>query len=378
MINVFQPSLGKEEIAAIRKVFKSNWLGKGPITDQFEESFAKHIRVDKDLVNSINSCTEGLFQSMEVLNITTGDEVVLPTVSFVGAANAIVKSGARPVFCDVDPRTLNPTAEMIAEKITLRTRAIMVIHYGGYPCDMDGIMELAEDRGVNVIEDCACAVATQYKSKPVGTIGHIGIWSFDSMKTMVTCDGGMMWCRRKEHADWLKRNINFGMDFSSGMSKSESVDRNWWEFDVQQAGRRAIINDLTATLGLVQLGKLPKIVEWRNLVHNSYNVELADTGLVLPPILPDDCKATYYLYWVQLDKRDELAQYLRKKGIYSTFRYYPLHKVKYYNAWADLPNAEKAAKTTLCIPIHQSLSLEDVEYICDTIKEFMNNGHSDG
>lgn len=174
MINVFQPSLGEEELARIQEVFTSNWLGKGRLTEEFETGFAVHLGVPRQGVLSTNCCSEGLFASMHLFGIGPGDEVILPTVSFVGAGNAVCASGAKLVLCDVDPRTLNLTAQDLEEKITPRTKAVMPLHYGGVPCDMDAILETARKHGLAVIEDSACSVASTYKGRACGTLGGYG------------------------------------------------------------------------------------------------------------------------------------------------------------------------------------------------------------
>ena len=186
MINIYQPSLGKEELDAIKEVFESNWLGKGKKTEEFTRLMSEKLGVSRDNIETVNSCTEGLFQIMRLLNLEEGDEVIIPSVHFIGAVNAIESVGCKPVFCDVDKRTLNPSVEDIEEKITNRTKAIMVLHYGGNPCDMDGILNLCYERyDLKLIEDNANSPFSKYKGKNTGTIGDFGAWSFDSMKQLV-------------------------------------------------------------------------------------------------------------------------------------------------------------------------------------------------
>ena len=198
IINVFQPQLGNDELKSIKRVFKSNWLGKGKITDEFEMEFSSYLSVKNELIKSTTCCTEGLFQSMRLLNIGQGDEVILPTISFIGAINAIVDSGATPIFCDVDAHTLNATAETISEKVTSKTKAVIIIHYGGYPCSMDDIIDLTDKYDIYLIEDSACSIASKYKGQNCGTFGDIGVWSFDAMKILVTGDGGMIYIKNPE------------------------------------------------------------------------------------------------------------------------------------------------------------------------------------
>lgn len=372
MINVFQPSLGNREIESIKNVLESNWLGKGKLVNEFESKFALHLGVNRENIRSTNCCTEGLFSSLKILEIENQDEVIMPTISFVGAGNAVAaKGGAKLVLCDVNPRTLNVTAKDIEKKITPHTKAIMLLHYGGVPCEMDEIMTMADAYHLKVIEDSACSVASSYKGKACGTIGDIGMWSFDAMKILVCGDGGAIYVKDKLRAEFAEKLMYFGLESKSGYSNS--VDEKWWEFEISQFGHRNIMNDITASMALVQLERLKQFIERRKEIHSIYNKELSDMyWLKLPKKIREDCESSYYFYHIQLknDKRDELAQFLRKQGIYTTFRYYPLHWVSYYNISESFPSAEKAAKNTLCIPIHQSLSDEEVFYIIDQIKAF--------
>jgi aminotransferase len=373
MINVFQPSLRQEELDAVGKVFESNWVGKGKLTDLFEADFARYIGTDRSLIRSVNCCTEGLFQSMNLLGIEPGDEIILPTISFVGAANAVAGSGARPVFCDVDTETLNITAELIEQKITPKTKAVALLHYGGVPCPMDEIVGLLRPKGIALIEDNACSVASRYKGKACGTSGDIGVWSFDAMKILVTGDGGMIYCKDPEMAQRSEKELYLGLLNGSGYSSHGQT--TWWEFEISCYGRRAIMNDVASAIGLEQLKKLPNFVSRRKEVHEFYNRGLSDVDwLKIPPQIPSYSESSYYFYWIQMrpDIRDRLAKHLRDNGIYTTFRYYPLHWVKYYQACTSLPNAEKAAQTTLCIPIHQSLSESDLHKVVSSIREFGN------
>jgi dTDP-4-amino-4,6-dideoxygalactose transaminase len=371
LINVFQPSLGREELAALAGVFESNWIGKGALTEQFEAAFANYLAVDRPLVRSINCCTEGLFQAMPLLGIGPGDEVILPSISFVGAANAVAAAGATPVFCDVDPRTLNASAETVGAKMTPRTKAVLILHYGGVPCEMDALTALAHSRRVALIEDSACSVASTYKNRFCGTFGDIGLWSFDALKLLSTGDGGMIYCRDAGMAQRAERLFYLGLTHPTGFS-SEARER-WWEFDVTSPARRAITNDIASAIGLEQLKKLPSFLEKRKEVHAFYDDALAGLDwLQTPPPLPAGMQSSYYMYWVQAPAgaRDRLARCLKERGIYTTFRYFPLHRLAVYGTRDRLPHAEQAADTTLCLPIHQRLSDEDLQRVAGAIREF--------
>lgn len=373
MINVMQPTLGEEELKALKKTFASNWIGHGKITNEFEKKWAEHLKSSPDKVLSTNCCSEGLFSSMYLCNIQPGDEVILPTISFIGAGNAVCASGAKMVLCDVDPRTLNARACDIEKCITSKTKAILLLHYGGIPCEMDEIMELCKKYNLKLIEDCAAGVCSSYKGKPLGTFGDIGMWSFDAMKILVCGDGAMLHFNDPALREKAEKWLYFGLETKSGYENS--VAQKWWEFDISCFGHRAIMNDVTATIGLEQFKKLPTYMNRRRYVHEFYNKHLGDLKWIdLPLPLPEYCETSYYFYHIQVKngKRDQLASYLRERGVYTTYRYFPLHRVPGYGIKGSFPNADYAADNTLCLPIHQSLSDDDLNYIVSLIREFGN------
>lgn len=365
LINVFQPTLGEEELAAVREVFDSGWIGRGPRTKAFEADFAAHLGVPPNHVVSVSCCTEGLFLAMELLGAGPDDEVVLPSISFVGAANAIAARGARPVFCDVDPHTLNPTVEHVAQKLTPRTKSVVLLHYGGYPGHVAEIAALCRERGVALVEDAACAVVSRVDGHACGTFGDIGVWSFDAMKILVTGDGGMLYLRDPALAARARSLIHLGLEQDGGYSGAGARDR-WWEFQVTAFARRSITNDIAATIGSVQLRRLPGFVERRRAIAGYYDEHLSTVENVrCPPPLPEGHASSAYFYWVQMSPsvRDTVARRLYERGVYTTFRYAPLHLVAAYRSRGRLPGAERAAEETLCLPLHQALTDGDVETV---------------
>ncbi|MFE1165782.1 DegT/DnrJ/EryC1/StrS family aminotransferase [Nocardiopsis sp. NPDC058789] len=364
MINVFQPSLGREELAAVEAVFSDSWPGLGERAAAFEAAFADHLGVDPRTVLFVNSATSGLFLTVELLGLGPGDEVVLPSVSFVGAANAVRAAGAEVVFCDVDPRTLNPSVEDVERVLTDRTRAVVLLHYGGLPGDVEGIATTCRSRGVWLVEDAACAVASRVGDRACGTFGDVAVWSFDAMKVLSTGDGGMVVVRDPDEADRARRLAYHGLRHESGLSASRSVARRWWELDVEAFGRRVVGNDLTAAIGLVQLRRLPEFVRRRRELASVYDRALSGVeGLEGPPPVPEGHTSSHYFHWVRLEpgERDRVAAELLDRGVYTTFRYAPLHRVPAYGAGdVRLPGAEEAAERTLLLPQHQGLSDEDV------------------
>lgn len=371
MIHLFQPQLGTAEIAAMTEVVESRWIGHGPRTIAFEAAFADHLGVDPDRVLFLASGTASLFLAVDLLDLRPGDEVVMPSVSFVAAANAVLARRARPVFCDVDERTLNPSVGQIARVMTPRTKAVIILHYGGYPGDVAAIADLCRDRNVTLIEDTACAVASSVAGRRCGTFGDMAIWSFDAMKVMTTGDGGMLYVSDAGLAQRARRLAYHGLLHLSGLSSSK-VSRQWWKLDLEEPGRRIIGNDLTAAVGHVQLGRLAEIVTRRRTVAEMYDRELSDVpGLCLPPPLPTGHETSYYFYWVQFDDeiRDMVASDLLTAGIYTTFRYEPLHNVPLYRHTGSLPETERLATSTLCLPLHPGLTDTDVHVVATQLRK---------
>jgi dTDP-4-amino-4,6-dideoxygalactose transaminase len=372
MINVFQPSLGEQELSAVREVFESCWIGRGSRVTAFESAFAAHLGVGRGQVTSINSCTEATFLAMELLGVGPADEVVLPTLTFVGTANAVASRGARPVFCDVDPHGLNPTVADVEAALTPATRAVLLLHYGGHPGHVAEIAQLCAERGVSLIEDAANAQASTVDGRSCGTFGDIGVWSFDHGKIAVSVDGGMLYARDPELVARAAKLAYFGMEQATGYEEASRVRTRWWDFEVSSFSRRSIMNDVLAAIGCVQLERLDGFLERRREVTARYDGALREVpGLRLPPPLPSGHRTSYYLYWVQMDPqiRDQVARDLYDRGVYTTLRYPLLHKVQAYQSDAWLPRAERAAAATLCLPLHQALSDRDVDLVITALAE---------
>jgi dTDP-4-amino-4,6-dideoxygalactose transaminase len=375
MINLFQPTLGTEELEEIAKVFKSNWLGKGNYVKDFETGFANNLKTKNQHFLSTSSCTEAIFLAADLFKFSSNDEIIVPSISFPSVGSSIISKGAKIVFCDVDKFSLNVRAKDIKSKITSNTKAVFITHFGGISCDMDPILELCKKENIFLIEDSACAVKSFYKGKACGTFGDMGMWSFDAMKTLSTADGGMMYIKDLKLRTEAEEKLYLGLPKKqkSGIDSSSESNNAWWEFEMKYPGRRAIMNNVTAAMGCVQLKKLDSFISRRKEIYDIYYYELNKLDwLTVPPVEIFNNISSYYFFWIQTEKRNELARHLLNNNIYTTFRYWPLHKIKMFQDYVDgdYPNSDYASKVTLNLPLHQSLSNKDVYKIIKLITDF--------
>ena len=377
MVSIFSNSLGHEEHNALSEVFESRWLGVGKECTAFEQEFAAHLGAPAEKTLLLNSCTSAIYIGLRALGIGAGDEVIISTVNFVACASAVLELGALPVFADVHPRTLNILPEEIIRLKTARTKAVIILHYGGHPAPVAEILE-ACGPGVMLFEDSANSVGSSCNGQMCGTFGAAGVWSFDAMKIMSTGDGGALYLQDDAAVDRAKSLRFLGLSglTVSGKDAMANNREKWWEYELDALSGRFVSNDIAAAIGRIQLKKLTAFIQKRKEIWQYYQTRLSSLdALTLPPEPLAGCESSYYFYWVQTQtqaQRNELAQFLAAAGVYATFRYFPLHLVRYYNAQAHLPHAERANETTLNIPLHQNLTDSDVEKITDLTRSFFS------
>lgn len=369
MIQLFANSLGAEELAAVKRVFDSHWLGFGRETQAFQEELGA--RVGSSRVLCVSSGTAAAFIAMKVLGIGPGDEVIISSINFVGCANAILEAGATPVFADVEPHTLNLDPDEIRRLRTPRTKAVLLLHYGGHPARMDDIAAAAY--GLRIIEDSACAPFSRYRGRNCGTLGDVGFYSFDAMKLLVTGDGGAIVLADDELLERAKVFRYLGLaNRQSGIDSMQENAARWWEITLAGVSNRFVPNDITSAIGREQLKKVDGFIARRRQIWAAYQRELAGVpGLIRPPEPLPDTESSSYLYWLTVpERRDELARHLVEHGIYCTFRYFPLHLIEHYRAGVRLPHSEAANRITLNIPLHQNLTESEVAQIIACIRDF--------
>jgi len=367
MISLFKPQVGEEELQAIKEVFESGWLGLGPKTAEFEKKFAKYIGVDYAV--GVNSATSALDLSLKLLNINHGDEVIVPTVTFVSTAHVVAYNLATPIFVDVD-KNLSIDLEDVSRKITSRTKAIIPVHYGGRPVDMDTLFEMAvtKEGSIPIIEDAAHACGSSYKGKKCGSLADIGCFSFHAVKNLCMGDGGALVFNNNFMNERAKKLRWLGIDKGT-WDRTDKNKTYWWEYDVSEIGLKCHMNDIMAAIGIVQLEKLDRMNERRRQIAEMYTEGLK--GIVKTPLMDsDEKKSSWHIYCIKCDGRNELSEYLKSKEIITGVHYTPIHLYKCYGNIPKLPRAEKLFKRILSLPMHPNLTNEEVYKVIYEIVRF--------
>ena len=366
MIPLFRPCMGQAELEAVKDVLFSQWIGLGPKTAEFEQKFSEYIDVPYTV--GLNSCTSALDMALKLLGIKNGDEVIIPTMTFVSTAHAVAYNLAYPIFADVNTESRNIDLEDVARKITCRTRAVIPVHYSGRPVDLDKLKEVVGD--IPIIEDAAHACGSLYKGKHIGSHGNIACFSFHAVKNLAMGDGGALTTDNKEYYERAKRMRWLGID--RGTWDRTAVDKSyWWEYLVDEIGLKCHMNDISAAIGLAQLKKLDEMNSQRRRIKNLYNEGLKDIEQITLPLDDDDLyQSSWHIYSISCISRDKLSVYLQEKGISTGVHYKPIHLYKCYGNTPTLPNAETLFNYILSLPMYPTLATNEVEYIIDCIRGF--------
>ncbi len=371
LIPVLQPSIGQEEIDAASEVLRSGWLGLGPKTEQFEQQFASF--ADSRFAVALNSGTAALHLALDVLRIGPGDEVIVPSITFISTIHAVSYVGATPVFADIEAGTMNICVKDIERKITSKTKAIIVVHLAGHPCDMDAIQQLALSKGIKVVEDAAHACGAEYKGRRIGSISELTCFSFHAVKNLTTGEGGAITC----NAEWMDRRIRekrwVGISRDTWMrSINEKVYA--WQYYVNEVGYKYHMNDLQASIGLVQLKKLSQLNGRRRAIANTYINELKELDWIELPQEHSYAKSSWHLFQIKLNNdnvRDRLISHLQEVNIATGVHYYPCHLHPcYIHLQAIVPISSEIWKRILSLPIHPNISEFDLERIIERIRAF--------
>jgi dTDP-4-amino-4,6-dideoxygalactose transaminase len=372
-INVMKPWMGADEVLALSEVIASGWVAQGPKVQQFEREFAAEMQAEHAVATS--NCTTALHLALIVAGVGIGDEVIVPSFSFIATANAPTYVGARPIFIDVDPATGDVTAAGVAAAITERTRAVIVVDQGGVPVDLNSIREVCDPLGIVVIEDAACAAGSTYRGRPVGAGAVLAAWSFHPRKLLTTGEGGMLTTSNAEWAERARRLREHAMSVSAN-DRQASVLPLAEEY--LEIGFNFRMTDMQAAVGIVQLGRLSEIVRRRREIADGYAAALAGIDGLRPVGDPEWGTSNFQSYWVEVESefptdRDGLLEALAaadisaRRGIMASHR-----QPAYWGAEAGkaaLGVTERLTDNTLILPLFHQMTGEEQGRVIDVLRE---------
>ncbi|MBB4952312.1 dTDP-4-amino-4,6-dideoxygalactose transaminase [Agrobacterium vitis] len=365
--------IGEDEIDAVSDVLRSGWITSGERTAQFEAAFAAKVMVDHAL--AVSNCTMALQLAYRALGVGPGDDVIVPSLTFVATANAAHALGARVIFCDVCSEhdlTIDPSD--IQRKLTERTKAISVVHYAGYAAQMDDIVALAQGSGVSIIEDCAHAPGATYRGVPLGSIGKIGCFSFFGNKNITTGEGGMITTNDSDLAAQIRLLRSHGMTTGSW----DRFRGHAFSYDVEAAGYNARFDDMRAALGLAQLHRLDEINRRRGELVRRYRSLLSKVDGLTIPFLDRD-ESAFHLFVVILPlgvSREQVMKCMAAEGVQTSIHYPPVHQFSIYakdSGAASLPRLDSIASRILTLPLFPQMSEANVDMVADTLIQALGN-----
>ena len=371
-IPITKPSLGDEEARAPYDSIRSGWVTQGPKVAEFERAVAAYCGATQAIATT--SCTTGLHLALHAIGVGPGDEVIVPSFTFIASANAVLYTGATVVFCEIDPRTYNADPNDVERRITKRTKAIMPIDQIGLACDIDAINDIARRHGLDVVEDAAPAIGATYKGRKAGSSAHQTVFSFHPRKVITTGEGGMITTSDDALAERLRTLRAHGMSVSD--LARHQADRVIIE-EYPEVGFNYRMTDIQASIGLVQIRRLDELLAQRRVRADRYNRELPGIRGIEIPYVPPYAEHTYQSYCVRLTKdcpldREELMTRLLRRGIATRRGVMASHLERTYTerqGTVRLPITEEATRTTMVIPLYASMTEDEQSYVIDALRE---------
>ncbi len=373
-IPLFKLNFDNQEEEAVVETIRSKWISTGPKCIELESMF-------KDMLNvrhavSLSNCTDALHLALRVLNIQEGDEVICPSLTFAATVNSIRYVNALPVFADiVSPEDLSIDPKSIEEKITSKTKAIIVVHFAGFACDMQSIMAIAKKYDLRVIEDACHGPLSEYQGNKLGTIGDMGCFSFFSNKNISTGEGGMIVTNNDDYEHRIRLLRSHGMTTMS----YERAKGHATAYDIVDLGYNFRLDDLRASIGIVQMKKLPDDLKRRAIVRSMYIDKLMNNPFIYLPYHQNNEFVSNYILPVVLknsssEKRDRVREELHKLGIQTSVHYPAAHRFTIYSQLkADLPNTEYVTDNEITLPMYSTLTNVEIQFICESLLDILQN-----
>ncbi|MBP7865791.1 MAG: DegT/DnrJ/EryC1/StrS family aminotransferase [Acidobacteria bacterium] len=372
------PSIGEEEIAEVVDTLRSGWLTVGPKTRRFEEAFAEYVGASYAV--GVNSCTAALHLCLLGYGIGPGDEVITSPLTFAATGNTVMMVGARPIFVDIEESTYNLDPSRIEDAITKKTRAIIPVHIGGLPTDMEPILKLAERYNLRVIEDAAHAAGARYGQERIGNVSDATCFSFYATKTITTGEGGMITTRSEEFANRTRMLSLHGLSRNAWLRYSKMGS---WYYEIVDLGYKYNMTDVQAAIGLCQIKKIESFTRRRREIAQRYDQEFkSKSELILPPRDNSNSEHIYHLYTIRLSpdcrrlSRDHFIEALRAENIGTSVHFIPLHLHPLYRKEFGLragayPKAEAVFNSIISLPIYPTMTDADVHDVIHAVEKII-------
>ncbi|PAY16607.1 UDP-4-amino-4-deoxy-L-arabinose-oxoglutarate aminotransferase [Rhodopirellula sp. SM50] len=372
-VRLFKPSLGQEELLAVQDCFERSWIGLGPRVNEFENAWKAFLGCNEAI--ALNSATAALHLALAVFRFSEGKKVLVPSLTFASTATAVLYNRLEPVFVDSDPITLGMDLSDLDKKYDRDCVAVMPVHYAGHPVDMEKLVPWARERKLKIIEDCAHTSGSEYKGTPLGLWGDISCFSFEEKKLMTTGDGGMMCSNDVDLLKDVRAMRWVGIDKDNWKSAQAYTDANkdamHWFYELSVLGYKYNMNDLAASVGIVQLGKLPEMNQRRSEILKHYMNGISNDSSILPllPYRPD--QYAYQIFGVRTPNRDEFIIHLKSRGVATGCHYTPLSLQPLFREFAsDCHYIEEEINRCVTLPLHPDLTDSEVEYVLEGIRDF--------
>jgi dTDP-4-amino-4,6-dideoxygalactose transaminase len=369
------PEIAEDEIQAVAETLRSGWLTTGPKVKRFEEEFAAYLGAKQAV--AVNSGTAALHLALDAVGIGPGDEVLVPTMTFAATAEVVLHCGARPVLVDCHPDTLNMDPQQLERAITPKTKAMIPVHFGGHPCEMDRILEIGRAHHLTVVEDAAHALPARFRGQRVGTIGDITCFSFYATKSVTTGEGGMITAQNDEYLERMRIQSLHGI--SRDAWKRYTREGSWY-YEILFPGFKYNLTDIAAAIGIEQLKKSDRFWAARRRIAAAYDAAFQCLPDIQTPVCRADVQHAWHLYPIQLDldrlriSRNEFIQALKDANVGTSVHFIPLHLHPYYRDTfgyraQDFPHASRAYERLISLPIYPRMSCEAIEAVIAAVSQ---------
>ena len=370
-IPYFTPWINQNDKNSVKDALNNRWLTNGPILRKFEDKIKSY--VGTKFSSGVGSATHALHLAIRSLDIGPGDEVIVPTFTFVATANAVRYCGAQPILVDVDYDTFNISTNEIKRKITKKTKAIIPVHYGGQACDMDEIVKISKEHNIPLVEDCAHSLGSTFNKKKCGSMGDVGCFSFYATKVITTGEGGMVTTNSKQ----LYEKIQLLRSQAMSIQAKDREKKAKWKYDIIDLGYNYRLDEIRSSLGLSQFQRINQINKLRQKVAEKYDSKISKIPGLDIPYRKSKRNHIFHLYTIKVGKdyplsRDELFSKLHKNGIGTSVQYYPLHlmsefKNKYKNL-SNFKNSNMLKDQVLCLPIFPKMTNKQIDFVVSVLK----------